>query len=78
MTRHKVFVSYHHKNDQKYRNDFEDLCESMDELQHEAMNLAFQDGFNQGELNVLRQFVDGKLDKDYILEMFGDKLGLGA
>ena len=45
-------------------------------LQHEAMNLAFQDGFDQGELNILRQFVQGKLDRDYILEMFGDKLGL--
>ena len=59
------------------RNDFEDMCESLDELQHEAMNLAFQDGFNQGELNTLRQFVEGKLDRDYILEMFGDQLGLG-
>ena len=59
------------------RNDFEDLCESLDELQHEAMTLAFQDGFKQGELNVLREFIEGKLDRDYILEMFGDKLGLG-
>ena len=59
------------------RNDYEDLCESLDDLQHEAMNLAFQDGFDQGELNILRQFVQGKLDRDYILEMFGDKLGLG-
>ena len=61
----------------KHRNDYEDLCEELDDLQHEAMNLAFQDGFKQGELNVLREFVEGKLDRDYILEMFGDKLGLG-
>ena len=59
------------------RNDFEDLCESLDDLQHEAMNLAFQDGFDQGELNILRQFVEGKLDRDHILEMFGDQLRLG-
>ena len=59
------------------RNDFEDLCESLDDLQHEAANLAFQDGFDQGELNILRQFVEGKLDRDYILEAVGDKLGLG-
>ena len=63
------------------RNDFEDLCESLDDLQHDlqhdSMNLAFQDGFNQGELNVLRQFVEGKLDRDYILEMFGYQLGFG-
>ena len=58
------------------RRDFEDLCESLDDLQHEAMNLAFQDGFDQGELNILRQFVQGKLDRDYILETVGDKLGL--
>ncbi|MEG0407304.1 MAG: hypothetical protein RR623_00395 [Bacilli bacterium] len=53
------------------------MCESLDDLQHESMNLSFQDGFNQGELNVLRQFVEGKLDRECILEMFGDQLGLG-
>lgn len=69
------FLIDNHKSLQR-RLDFEDLCESLDELQHEAMNLAFQDGFKQGELNVLREFVEGKLDRDYILEMFGDQLGL--
>lgn len=24
--RHKIFVSYHHENDQKYRNKFEEIC----------------------------------------------------
>ena len=52
------------------------MC-NLDDLQHEAMNLAFQDGYAQGELNVLREFVEGKLDRDYILECFGDQLGLG-
>ena len=61
------FLIDNHKSLSK-RRDFEDLCESLDDLQHEAMNLAFQDGFNQGELNTLRQFVEGKLDRDYILE----------
>lgn len=70
------FLIDNHKSLSK-RRDFEDLCESLDDLQHEAMNLAFQDGFNQGELNTLRQFVEGKLDRDYILEMFSDQLGLG-
>ena len=70
------FLLDNHKSLQR-RNDFDDLCESLDDLQHEAMNLAFQDGFNQGELNILRQFVEGKLDHDYILEMFGDQLGVG-
>lgn len=70
------FLIDNHKSLQR-RNDFDYLCESLDDLQHDAMNLAFQDGFDQGELNILRQFVEGKLDRDYILEMFGDKLGLG-
>ena len=69
------FLIDNHKSLSK-RNDYEDLCESLDDLQHEAMNLAFQDGFKQGELNVLREFVEGKLDRDYILETVGDKLGL--
>ena len=40
------FLIDNHKNLQR-RNDFEDLCESLDDLQHEAMNLAFQDGFSR-------------------------------
>lgn len=70
------FLVDNHKSLSK-RRDFEDLCESLDDLQYEAMNLAFQDGYDQGGLNILRQFVEGKLDRDYILEMFGDQLGLG-
>ena len=70
------FLIDNHKSLQR-RLDFEDLCESLDDLQHEAMNLAFQDGVDQGELNILQQFVEGKLDRDYILKMFGDQLGLG-
>ena len=31
---------------------------------------------DQDELNSLRQYVEGKLDRDYILEMFGEQLGL--
>ena len=27
--RHKVFVSYHHANDQDYRNKFERMCEGL-------------------------------------------------
>ena len=69
------FLIDNHKSLSK-RRDFEDLCESLDDLQHEAMNLAFQDGYDQGELNVLREFVEGKLERDYILETFGDQLGL--
>ena len=69
------FLFDNHKSLSK-RRDFEDLCESLDNLQHEGMYLAFQDGFNQGELNILRQFVEGKLDRDYILKMFGDQLGV--
>lgn len=56
------------------RNDFEDLCESLDDLQHEAIVESFQHGVTEGELNVLREFVEGRLDRDFILEMFGNKL----
>ena len=66
------FLLDNHKSLQR-RNDFEDICESLDTLQFEAIGEAFQDGFDQGELNILRQFVEGKLDRDYILEMFGDQ-----
>ena len=59
------------------RNDFEDMIEDLDDLQHEAMVISFQDGYDQGELNILRQFVEGQLDRDYILEMVGVQLGLG-
>ena len=70
------FLIDNHKSLSK-RRDFEDLCESLDDLQYEAMNLAFQDRYDQGELNVLREFVEGQLDRDYILEMVGVQLGLG-
>ena len=60
----------------QHRYNLDDLCDYLDDLQHEAMNLAFQDGFNQGELNILRQFVEGKLDRDYISETLGDQLGI--
>lgn len=36
------------------------------------------DGCGQGELNILRQFVEGKLDRDFILEKLGDQLRLRA
>ena len=71
------FLIDNHKSLQR-RLDFEDLCESLDDLQHEAMNIAFQDGFNQGEFNILKQFVQGKLDKDHIIELYGDKLFEGG
>ena len=52
------FLIDNHKSLQR-RNDFDDLCESLDDLQHESMNLAFQDGFNQGELNVYVSLLKG-------------------
>lgn len=67
------FLYDNHKSLQR-RNDFEDMCESLDELQFEAIQEAFQDGFILGEFNILKQFVQGKLDKDYIIELYGDKL----
>ena len=42
-------------------NDFDEMCEELDALQHEATQYAFQDGVTIGEVKVLRQFVEGKL-----------------
>ena len=41
-----------------YYGEWGGSCGVFDQL-HDAMNIAFQDGFEQGELNVLRQFVEG-------------------
>lgn len=57
------------------RNDFEDISEDLDNLQHEAMQISFQDGFQQGELNILKQFLEGELDKENISKIFGKELG---
>ncbi len=40
-------------------NGFDEMCEELDALQHEAMQYAFQDGVTIGEVKVLRQFVNG-------------------
>ena len=61
------FLIDNHKSLQR-RNDFEDLCESLDELQFEAIQEAFQDGVRVGELNILQQFVDGRLDRVTLVE----------
>lgn len=54
------------------RNDFEDMVEQLDELHFEATQQAYQDGVLQGEISVLRQFVDGKLDLQYVKEYLED------
>ena len=42
------FLIDNHKSLQR-RNDFEDICESLDELQFEAIQEAFQEGVNHGQ-----------------------------
>lgn len=61
------FLIDNHKSLQR-RNDFEDMCESLDDLQHEAIAETFNEAFKEGQINILRQFVEGRLDHDCILE----------
>ena len=54
------FLIDNHKSLQR-RNDFEDMCESLDELQFEAIQEAFQEGVNFGQEHTLRNLRDQKL-----------------
>ena len=47
------FLIDNHKSLQR-RNDFEDMCESLDELQFEAIQEAFQEGVNLGQAKTLQ------------------------
>ena len=47
------FLIDNHKSLQR-RNDFEDMCESLDELQFEAIQEAFQQGVNLGQEKTLQ------------------------
>ena len=50
-------------------NDFEDMCESLDELQFEAIQEAFQEGVNHGQRLTLQNLREqGLLPKDFIGE----------
>lgn len=69
------FLFNNHKSLAK-RRDFEDLCESLDELQQEAKEFSFKEGYSEGVKFTLYQFVIGNLNREKILEMYGDKLGL--
>lgn len=51
------------------RGDFEDMIEDLDDLQHEAMAISFQDGHNQGELNILRQLAEGLVTQEDALKI---------
>ena len=70
------FLFDNHKSLSK-RRDFEDLCESLDELQQEAKDFAFKEGYNEGVKFTLYQFVIGNLNREQILDLYGDQLGLG-
>ena len=47
------FLIENHKTLER-RNDFEDMCESLDELQFEAIQEAFQEGVNLGQAKTLQ------------------------
>jgi hypothetical protein len=62
------FLIDNHKSLQR-RNDFEDMCESLDELQFEAVQEAFQQGVNLGQAKTLQNLREqGLLPKDLIGE----------
>ena len=63
------FLIDNHKSLQR-RNDFEDMCESLDELQFEAIQEAFQQGIDLGQEKTLQNLKEqGLLSKDFIGEM---------
>lgn len=53
-------------------NNFDEMCEELDALQHESIQYAFQDGVTVGEVKVLRQFVNGQLDKEFVQDFLDD------
>ena len=62
------FLIDNHKSLQR-RIDFEDMCESLDELQFEAIQEAFQEGVNHGQRLTLQNLREqGLLPKDLIGE----------
>ena len=59
------FLIDNHKSLQR-RNDFEAMCESLDELQFEAIQEAFQQGVNLGQEKTLQNLKEqGLLDEDF-------------
>ena len=59
------FLIDNHKSLQR-RNDFDDLCESLDELQFEAIQEAFQQGIDLGQEKTLQNLKEqGLLDEDF-------------
>ena len=41
---------------------------------YEAVEEAYDEGFSQGTKRVLRDFINGLLDREYILEIYGEDL----
>ena len=59
------FLIDNHKSLQR-RNDFEDMCESLDELQFEAIQEAFQQGIDLGQEKTLQNLKEqGLLDEGF-------------
>lgn len=54
-----------------------DLQAALDEVvnkSHEAIEEAYNEGFSQGTKRALRDFINGLLDREYILEIYGEEL----
>ena len=54
-----------------------DLQAAIDEVTRksdEAIAEAYDEGFSQGTKRVIRDFINGLLDREYILEIYGEEL----
>ena len=54
-----------------------ELQTALDEVinkSYEAVEEAYDEGFSQGTKRVLRDFINGLLDREYILEIYGEDL----
>ena len=56
----------------EHLNNFDEMCGEFDAMQHEAMQYAFQDVVTIWEVKVLRQFVNGQLDKEFVQDFLDD------
>ena len=58
---HNVFISYHHENDQKYRNDFEDLF-------HDNHQIIISKSVQMGDIdpNLKTETIRRKIREDYL------------
>lgn len=55
-------------------NDLQAALDEVNNKSREAVEEAYNEGFSQGTKRVLRDFINGLLDREYILEIYGNEL----